>query len=91
MKDPIRNIEAIKVFANAVVIWLVVMGFWPLTDVQQGVTLTMVMTGINVIGGYVQNQQTTPLAEPVDEDNVPLVRATDGMPTEAQTRSMRKG
>lgn len=36
-------------------------------------------------------RKVTPLADPKDEKGVPLVRSTDGMPTEAQTRSMARG
>lgn len=90
MQQPIRNIEGIKILANAAVIWLVVMGIWPLTDAQQAITLTMVMAGINVVGGFFQNQQTTPLADPKDETGAELARKVDGMPTQAQTRAMVK-
>ena len=77
MKDPVRDIELIKTFATAVVVWVVVMGYWALTDVQQAVTLTMVMAGINLAGAYFQNRQTTSLANPVDTDGVPLSRPGD--------------
>lgn len=74
MKTPVRDIELIKIFANAVVVWLVVMGFWPLTDAQQAITLTMVMAGIQLTGAMWQNRETTPLAEPRDTDGVELTR-----------------
>lgn len=90
MEHPVRNIELIKIFANAFVIWLVVMGFWPLDNTQQAVTLTMLMALINAVGGYLQNRQTTPLAAPEDEDGQPLVRASDGQVTNSQMRSMLK-
>lgn len=77
MKEPIRNIELIKIFANAVVVWVVVMGFWPLDNTQQAVTLTMVMAGINVAGALWQNRETTPLANPTDTDGVALSRPND--------------
>lgn len=77
MKDPVRDIELVKTFATAVVVWVVVMGYWPLTDVQQAVTLTMVMAGINLVGAWWQSRQTTPLAAPRDTDNVPLTRPGD--------------
>lgn len=64
MIHPVRNIELIKTAANAIVIWLVVMGIWPLTDVQQAATITVLMTLVNAIGGYFQGGQTTPLAKP---------------------------
>lgn len=78
MKEPIRNIELIKIAANAIVIWVVVMGFWPLDDAQQAVTLSMVMAIINVGGAFWQNNQTTPLAAPRDIDGAELSRAGDG-------------
>ena len=77
MKQPVRDIELIKIFANAVVVWLVVMGFWPLTDAQQAITLTMVMAGIQLAGSWLQNRETTPLSKPVDVDGTPLSRPGD--------------
>lgn len=77
MKEPIRNIELIKIFANAVVVWTVVMGYWPLDSTQQAVTLTLIMSGINVAGALWQGRETTSLAEPTDTDGVELTRPGD--------------
>jgi hypothetical protein len=95
MRKPILNIELIKTFAQAFMIWLVIMGWWPMTDVQQTVTLGMIMAGINLLGSYFETSQTTPLAAPKDEDGVPLVRSTSatvapGQPTHAAVRSMKR-
>lgn len=88
MQEPIRNIELIKIFANSVVVWVVVMGFWPLDNMQQAVTLTMVMAGINVAGALWQNRQTTPLSKPVDTDGVALSRPGD-VPANKQMAAMQ--
>lgn len=77
MKEPIRNIELIKIFANSLVVWLVIMGFFPLDSTQQAVTLTLVMSGINVVGALWQGRETTSLAEPKDTDGVELTRPND--------------
>lgn len=77
MKEPLRNIELLKVFANAVVVWAVVMDFWPLDSTQQAVTLTVVMSGINLLGAWWQGRETTSLAEPKDTDGVELTRPND--------------
>lgn len=74
MQEPIRTIELYKTFATALIAWVVVMGYWPMDNMQQAVTLTMAIAGINLVGAYFQNRQTTPLKEPRDIDNVPLTR-----------------
>lgn len=81
--QPIGTIELVKIFANALVVWAIVMGFWHMTDVQQAVTLTMVMAGINLGGAFWQSRQTTPLANPTAKDGEPLVRVS-GDATPAQ-------
>lgn len=81
MSKPVQNIELIKLFANALVVWLVVMGIWPMTEIQQAATLTLALAAVNMVGAHFQSRQTTPLADPKDEDGTPLVRADDGQPT----------
>lgn len=88
MKEPLRNIELIKIFANAVVVWTVVMGFWPLDSTQQAVTLTLIMSGINVAGALWQGRETTALSKPTDEDGVPLTRP-DNTPAKAELRNLQ--
>jgi hypothetical protein len=89
MTSPIRNIEALKILAHAIIIWAVVMEIWPMTDVQQAATLSLAVSLINVAGAMWQDKETTSLISPEDEDGTPLVRA-DNAPTRAQVRSMSK-
>ena len=77
MNTPVRDIELIKVLANAIVVWFVVMEIVPLTSVQQAATLTMIMSVINVAGAWWQSRETTALANPRDTDGVPLSRPGD--------------
>lgn len=85
MINPVRNIEFIKIFANALVVWFVVMDIIPLTEIQQGATLTLFISGINAAGAWFQNRQTTPLADPkVKLESgavVSLVREDNRQPT----------
>jgi hypothetical protein len=89
MISPVRNIETLKILANAIIVWLVVMEIWPMTEIQQAATLTLAISAINTIGGYFQDKQTTPLVAPTDEDGTPLVREGTGAPTRSATRAMR--
>lgn len=89
INSPVQLIELIKTFATAVLIWLVVMGYWVMSDVQQAVTLTMVIAGINLGGAYFQSRLTTPLSDPKDELGRPL-SGPNGEPTVAQTRAALK-
>lgn len=88
MQQPIRNIELIKIFANAFVVWLVVMGFIPMDNTQQAVTLTMVMSAINLGGAMWQNNQTTPLAAPRDTDGETLTRS-DNTPAKEELKALQ--
>src|SRR5688500_18379719 len=90
MEHPIRNIELIKTFATAFVIWIVVMGFWVMDAVQQASTITMLVALINAVGAYIQNRQTTPLAAPEANEATPLVRGDTRQPTPVQIRSLAK-
>lgn len=87
MEQPIRNIELIKIFANAVVVWFVVMDIFPLTEIQQGATLTLVVSGINAAGAWFQNRQTTPLADPRDVDGGVLVKPGGAPPVRVAERA----
>ena len=64
MRDMMGLVELFKTFANLFVVWLVVMGWFHLTDVQQATTLSMVMAGINIIGWIVQRNLVTPVNDP---------------------------
>lgn len=79
-------IEMVKTFANLFVVWLVVMGFFPLTDVQQATTVSLVMAAINIGGWVIQRGIVTPISDPKieakDGELVSLVRA-DGKPLKA--------
>lgn len=86
MTKPVLNIELLKVAVNAFIIWLVVMGYWPMNEMQQAATITFFMALVSLVGGFFQNQQTTPLAQPEDTDGTPLVRSDTG----GQTRSAEK-
>lgn len=74
MQKPIQIVELLKTVAQAFLVWLVVMGYWPLTEVQQAVTLALVVAVINLVGAYFETRGTTPLADPRAADGEPLVR-----------------
>lgn len=74
MTRPIPFIELVKTFVQAFLVWLVVMGIWPMNEVQQTVTLALLMAGVNLVGAYFESKQTTPLADPRAIDGEPLVR-----------------
>lgn len=53
-REPVAIIELIKILINAGLVWVVVMGIYPLTDVQQAATLAFVMAVVNVAGAFWQ-------------------------------------
>jgi type IV secretory pathway TrbF-like protein len=83
MQRPIEVIELIKILVNAAVVWVVVMGFWPMDAMQQAATLTFFLAVVNVAGALWQKNQVTPLVDPKDKTGEPLVRAVDGQPSRA--------
>jgi hypothetical protein len=90
VRNPIRIIEALKTLIQLLIAWVVLMGYWPMSPEQQLLTISLAIAGVNLAGTFWETNETTPLAAPKDESGEPLVRAVDGMPTEAQTRSMAK-
>lgn len=83
-------IELLKTFATAFVIWLVVMGYWPMTPEQQAVTLGLLIAGINVFGFLWQSSKVTSLGNPKAADGEPLVRASQS-PVSAATKDPMRG
>lgn len=75
MKSPIRNIEALKSLVQALLAWVVIMGYWPMTPEQQALTMTVGITLVNFLGSFWEMNQTTPLAEPKAADGEALVRS----------------
>jgi hypothetical protein len=62
-----------------------------LTPDQTAAIMGVVAVAAPWVVALVGHNTTTPLANPKDEDNVPLVRAnSDNAPTLSQTRSMLK-
>lgn len=67
-REPIAISETLKTIATSLVIWLVVMGYWPMTPEQQAVTLTLVVAIVNAVGGYLERRYSTPLSDPRDNE-----------------------
>jgi hypothetical protein len=67
-REPIAIIEAIKTIANLVIIWLVLMGYWTLSEEQQAITITLALAIINLGGMFWQRSLSTPVAEPRAEN-----------------------
>lgn len=85
MKRPIVNIEALKTVVQTLIVWLVVMGIWPMTEAQQAITLTLALAIVNLAGTFWETSETTPLAQPKAADGERLVRAS------GSTRSAKAG
>lgn len=62
----------------------------PVTGEQQALIMSVVAIVAPFIVPLFANSRVTPLAKPEDEDGSPLVRRSDGQPTNAATRAMRK-
>lgn len=73
-REPVVIIEAVKTFINLFVVWLVVMGYWPMSDMQQAATISMAMAGVNLGGAFLQRRLSTPVNQPRDREDYPLVR-----------------
>jgi hypothetical protein len=86
MRNPVQIIESVKTVVQIAIAWLVLMGFWPMSNEQQLLTVSFGIAIVNLLGTLWETQQTTPLAAPQAPDGTPLVR---GMPGTA-TRSALK-
>lgn len=64
--------------------WVTLMGFWPMTNEQQLLTVSLGIAIVNLLGSFWEIHQTTPLAAPETNDGVPLVRGIPG----SETRSV---
>lgn len=85
--NPVAFGDTLKTLLTAALAWVVIMGWWPLNDVQQVSTLAFGTALINAVVGYWQNAQTTPLQDPKDEKGEKLVRAVDGEPTRSAKKA----
>ena len=63
--EPIAIIELAKLVVNSLVVWIVVMGIIPMTDVQQAATMTLALAIVSLAGALLQRQRTTPVANPL--------------------------
>jgi hypothetical protein len=63
-REPVAIIEMCKFVARALLLWLVVMGFWPMTEIQQAATLTLAIGTIDLVGTYFQRKLVTPVSDP---------------------------
>jgi hypothetical protein len=87
--SPLLTTAAVTSLVAAVISVLVAFGI-QLTADQQTAIMGLVTVASPWAVWLVGRNYTTALSNPTDEDGTPLVRASDGMPTEAQTRSMGK-
>lgn len=87
--SPLITTAALASITGAVIALLVAFGV-RLTADQTAAIMGLVAVAAPWIVALVGHNTTTPLSDPRDETGQPLVRAVDGMPTIAQTRSMAK-
>jgi hypothetical protein len=71
-REPVAVIESLKFVARALVLWLVVMDLWPLTEIQQAATVTLLMALIDIVGTSIQRRLVTPVADPRSVDGKKL-------------------
>ena len=79
-QEPVMLIELVKILVNALVTWVVVMGFWPMTEQQQVATLTLALAVVGVAGAIWQRSHVTPVSDPKDIDRTSLRRLDGTIP-----------
>jgi hypothetical protein len=85
MQDqPVLSQAGIVAAVSAVLLALVSLGILNLTDAQMQAIVAavgaMLVVVAPIVGGLWARNRTTPLAKPVDDDGMPLVRADDREP-----------
>lgn len=76
MRNPVQIIESLKTLVQIAIAWFVLMGFWPMSEAQQALTISFGIGVVNFLGVIWETSQTTPLAQPQASDGEPLVRAS---------------
>lgn len=89
MNNPVWSAATISAIVSAFITLLVAFGV-PVTEAQTTAILGFVAVVAPIGVAWYVSSRVTSLSNPKDETGEPLVRAADGMPTQAQTRSMAK-
>lgn len=89
-REPVISAGAITTLVEAGLLMAISLGILNITDDQMHQIMAFVIAVLGVVGPlWWARRATTALADPKDEDGVPLARA-DGGATRAQMRSMAR-
>lgn len=89
MTNPLWNVAAITSLVAALIGVLVAFGV-PITEDQTNKLLTLIATGAPFVVAYFASRKVTPLNNPTDTDNTPLVRSDTLQPTRSAVKEAAK-